>query len=130
MEQIQIIGHIGQDAVIKDFDGKQYGSFSVGVSSGYKNAEGARVESTNWYNVLTLETSRVQWLKSGAKVFVQGRSKTSIYRSREGEARISRDISAAYIDILVFAKDETATDPGTPPASSPPGRSGCAGKRR
>lgn len=113
MEQIQITGNIGQDAVIKEFSGVQYGAFTVAVNSGYTNPEGARVEITNWYNVLTREIKRVQWLKRGAKVFVQGRPKASIYKDKEWQNRISLDISANYIDILVFAKDEM--EEATPP---------------
>lgn len=119
MEQIQITGNIGQDAVIKEFSGTQYGSFTVGVNNSYTNGEGVRVESTNWYNVLTRETKRVQWLKKGARVFVQGRLKTSIYQNKEGQNRISLDISANYIDILVFAKDETEESTPSPTAETP-----------
>ena len=121
MEQIQITGNIGQDAVIKEFSGTQYGSFTVGVNNSYTNADGVKVESTNWHNVLTREVKRVQWLKKGTKVFVQGRPKASIYRNKDGEAMISRDISANYIDILVFVKEEpTDQQAGTPAAAENP----------
>lgn len=123
MEQTQIIGNIGQDAVIKDFNGKQYGSFTVGVNFGYKNAEGVRVETTNWYNILTSQTSRVQWLKKGAKVFVQGRLKASIYTNKEDQSRISLDMAANLIDIVTFVKDEqkdeNEANPANPPAPTP-----------
>lgn len=106
MEQIQIIGNIGGDATIKDFNGTKYLSFTVGVNSGYKQDDGTRVEKTNWYNVLSRETGRAQWLLKGAKVFVQGRLKTGLYTNKDGEKRISLDINSNLIDIVVFAKSE------------------------
>jgi single-strand DNA-binding protein len=109
MEKLAIIGNIGTDATIKEFNGRQFGSFTVGVNSSYKKDDGTKVERTNWYNVLTRETNRVQWLKKGAKVYVEGRLSTSIYRDKEGNNRISLDLAGSFIEIVSFAKTEDET---------------------
>lgn len=74
MVQIQVIGAIGRDADTKTLsDGREYSSFSVASS----NADG----TTTWFSVLATKSPKQHdFLTKGAKVFVQGELKTSIYK--------------------------------------------------
>lgn len=74
MLQIEVIGNIGADAEIKEFNGKKYVSFNVAHSERRKDANGTTVESTTWVSVLSFGDGGglTQYLKRGAKVFVRG----------------------------------------------------------
>lgn len=74
MVQIQVIGALGRDADTKTLsDGREYSSFSVAS----QNADG----TTSWFSVLAPKSARQHdFLTKGAKVFVQGDLKTSIYK--------------------------------------------------
>lgn len=73
MLKIEIIGNIGSDAVVKDFNGKKYIAFNVAHSEKYKDAQGNTVEKTTWVSVLKPgESNVVQYLKKGTGVYVCG----------------------------------------------------------
>lgn len=65
MEKIIINGNVGKEPTVKDVNGKQYTSFSVGVYTG-------KDKPTNWYEVMAYgdQTSR---MAKGQKVLVMGR---------------------------------------------------------
>ena len=73
MLQIEIIGNIGNDAQVKDFNGKKYIAFNVAHSEKFKNQQGVETERTTWVSVLKPgESGIVQYLRKGTPVFVRG----------------------------------------------------------
>lgn len=80
-----IIGHLGGDVELKQFENGNVANFSVATDEGYKKADGTVVEDTQWHNVsVNGKMAEVchKYLKKGSKVYIQGR-----YRSKtvEGE---------------------------------------------
>lgn len=108
MEQMQIIGHIGQDAKILNTNGVDWLKFTVACYSSFKKDDGTAVETTNWYNCTTKQTKIAPYLKKGTKVFVQGKLNTSIYKDSNNENKISRDLRAEKLELL--SKKETETE--------------------
>ena len=81
MLQIEIIGNIGNDAQVKDFNGKKYIAFNVAHSEKFKNQQGVETERTTWVSVLKPgESGIVQYLKKGTPVFVRGEMSVIIGR--------------------------------------------------
>jgi single-strand DNA-binding protein len=114
MEQITIIGNVGKSE-IRENNGVKQLLFSVAVDDSYKNGSGEKVERVNWYSVFSSEVKRIEWIKKGAKVLVQGKLSTSIYKTTDGRQMINYTVNRPYIEMVNFAKDETGiTD--TPPA--------------
>lgn len=73
MLKIEIMGNIGNDAQVKDFNGKKYIAFNVAHSEKFKNAQGVETERTTWISVLYPgESPIVQYLRKGTGVFVRG----------------------------------------------------------
>ena len=73
MLKIEIMGNIGNDAQVKDFNGKKYIAFNVAHSEKFKNAQGVETERTTWVSVLYPgESPIVQYLRKGTGVFVRG----------------------------------------------------------
>jgi single-stranded DNA-binding protein len=113
MEQITIIGNIGK-AEVKESNGIKQLMFSVAVDNSYKDQSGTKVERTNWYTVFSSEVKRAEWIKKGAKVFVQGRFSVSLYKANDGRQLINYTVNNPFIEIVQFAKDENDKAPATP----------------
>lgn len=106
MQQITIIGNVGQDAVIRDHNGNKYLKFTVAVNEKYKNAQGEPVEKTNWYNIIYNRSENLaQYLKAGTQVLVQGVPSYALYQTTQNKTAISLDIRASQIQLLNSKKE-------------------------
>ena len=107
MQQIQIIGNLGQDAEAVNFGGKEYTKFSLAVTEKKKNEK-----VTTWYYVLYQGSHLLQYLLKGTKVFVQGNIALSIYTSKSGTPQINASVYASRIELLTPKKESTSdTEP-------------------
>jgi len=108
MNQLQIIGNLGQDPEMRYTpDGQAVTSFSVAVNRKYKTAAGEQREDTDWFNVSAwgkLGELANEHLARGRQVFVQGRVKVRAYEGRNGESRVSLDVTADTIRFLGVSK--------------------------
>lgn len=107
MQKIEILGTIGRDLEIKNLNGSETAVFSVAVNSVYRNQDGEKVESTNWYNIYSKQKGRGEYLKKGANVFVRGNLRVSIYKDKQNENKISLDVTATEIEITKFLPKES-----------------------
>jgi single-strand DNA-binding protein len=67
MKQLSIIGHIGQDATIKEVNGNHFVDFSVAVNERYKKNDGTEVESTQWFSCSTKNLKLAEFLKKARR---------------------------------------------------------------
>lgn len=86
--RVQLIGNLGRDPEIKNFDGgKKMVKVSVATNETYKNTAGEKVTETNWHNLVawgkTAELAE-KYLKKGSEVAVDGRLVTRSYDDKEG----------------------------------------------
>lgn len=105
-EQLTIIGHIGQDASIKEHNGNRFISFSIGVNKGYKNANGDWVDVTNWWSVIVRNEKLVPHLTKGKYIMVQGEPKIKVFRNQEGVTLPALNLNADSIHFLVQPKTQ------------------------
>lgn len=81
MATVTIIGNLGEDAKIKDVNGKRLASFSIADKSGF-----GENKQTNWYGVTIWDglakTDFVDYLKKGQKVMVVGELSTREYNGK------------------------------------------------
>lgn len=113
MLQCEIIGNLGSDAEIKNFDGKKYVSFSVAHSEISKDQQGNRVEQTTWVSVLWFGDGggMFQYLKKGCKVFVRGRERVKLYSDKSGNVQFAINVNATEVQLCGF-KGETGNAQG------------------
>ena len=95
MQQIQIIGNLGADAEVREFNGSQFTTFRVGVSEKISTTDGPR-EVTTWYSCsYNRDTTRLlPYLKKGQMVFVEGKPSYSMYDSAVHRCKM--------IDVKIF----------------------------
>ena len=102
MLKVELIGNIGADAEVKDFQGNKFVTFRVAHSSRYKDAQGNETESTTWVDVTMNDTESkvVPFLKQGVKVFVRGNASLRVYSSpKDKMMKAGLQVSAWEIEL-------------------------------
>ena len=105
MLQVEIIGNIGNDAQVKDFNGKKYISFNVAHSEKFTTKQGVETERTTWVSVLRPgESGLVQYLKKGTPVFVRGDLSFKQYQDQHHNWQTGVNCLAREIQLLPSGK--------------------------
>ena len=110
MKQLTVIGHIGQDATIKDVNGNQYVDFSVAVNESYTKNDGTKVESTQWFSCSTKNLKIAEFLKKGTQVHVQGNFNVNTYQDKNRNWCTGINLHASNIQLLTPKKNEEGLD--------------------
>lgn len=109
--QVHIIGHLGADPEIKTTTtGKKTSRLRVAAKEAYVNAEGKRVESTEWITVVAWEglAERTEkFMRKGMQVAICGRIHTRDYVDAKGEKKWITEVIAT--DILMLGSPEKKT---------------------
>ena len=107
-----IIGNLGRDPEMRYTpNGRPVTEFSVAVNQSTKNQQtGEWVEATDWFRV-TVWGDRAErtaeQLRKGNRVFVEGRFRTREFEGRDGQKRISLEITADnVVSLEARARDE------------------------
>lgn len=84
MIKMQLIGHLGQDAVVNNVNGKTVINFSIAHSEKFKNKEGVEVNKSVWVSAAywTDRTAVAPYLKKGSQVYVEGSPEAKTYRNQ------------------------------------------------
>ncbi|WP_298484826.1 single-stranded DNA-binding protein [uncultured Maribacter sp.] len=94
--KVQLIGHLGQDPEIVTLDsGKKLAKFSIATTDHYKNANGEKVEDTQWHTIVAWgKTADIveSYLQKGKQVAVEGKLTHRSYETKEGEKRYITEI--------------------------------------
>jgi len=96
MQTISIIGNMGKDAEVKNFSGKDYTVFSVGVSE-KKGTENV----TTWWNVYKYGKNEglLQYLKKGTKVFISGGFSYK-QSEKDGKTFINLNVNCEKLELI------------------------------
>lgn len=83
MLQLSIIGNLGADAEVKDFNGKKAVCFNVAHTDRWTDEAGTKHDSTTWVScILNGEGGNLlPYLKRGATVYAVGDCSTRVYSS-------------------------------------------------
>lgn len=94
--QVTLIGNLGQDPEVFKFDnGKKKIKFSLATHEVYRNAEGEKVTSTQWHNIIAwgkISEIMGDLLKKGKQIAVMGRLNYRSYEDKEGKQRYVTEI--------------------------------------
>lgn len=118
MQQLMIIGNVGQDATIVENNGNPFISFSVACNESYVDANGTKHEKTQWYNCVhrTRTNNVAAYIRKGDKIGVVGKPDFQIYRDKQGVAKIDAQIIVQTLDLIGGKKEEPANAPAAPTA--------------
>ena len=94
--RVQLIGNLGADPEIKIFDsGKKKVTLSLATSDNYKNANGEKVEQTQWHNIIAWgKTADVaeKYLQKGSEIAIDGKIQYRSYEDKNGEKKYVTEI--------------------------------------
>jgi single-strand DNA-binding protein len=97
--KVMIIGNLGADPEMRYTpSGRPVTQFNVAVNQSTKNQQtGEWVEATDWFRISVWgdrAERAAEGLRKGNKVFVEGRFKTREFEGRDGQKRMSLEITA------------------------------------
>ncbi len=94
---VQLIGRLGQDPEVRELTtGRKLTTFSVATSDTYTNADGDKIEDTQWHNIVAwgkVGEIASEHLTKGAEVCLQGKLIHRTYENKEGEKRYVSEIN-------------------------------------
>lgn len=120
---MQLIGHLGQDAVVNNVNGKTVINFSVAHSEKFKNKEGVEVNKSVWVSAAywTDRTAVAPYLKKGSQVYVEGSPEAKTYRNQNTN-EVMPQLSLRVTSIqLIGGSKQSNTEPQSDFISQPNG---------
>lgn len=94
--KVQLIGNLGMNPEIKTLEsGKKLAKFSIATNESYKNAQGEKVEDTQWHNLVAWgKTADIieKYLQKGNEVAIEGKLNNRSYEDKDGNKRYITEI--------------------------------------
>jgi single-strand DNA-binding protein len=104
---VQLIGRLGKDPEVKNFEKWKKASFSIATTDSYKNQKGEKVEDTQWHNIVIwgkLAGVAEKYLKKGQEVAIEGKLIHRVYESN-GEKKYITEINVNDFVMLSNSKN-------------------------
>lgn len=117
MQQLTLVGHIGNSAEVKDLGATQVINFSLAVSEKIKNEN-----VTTWYKCayFTNNVAIAPWLTKGSLIGVLGKPDIEIYQAGDGSTKANLKCFVREIKLYSSTKEKTTAAPQqTSPNNSP-----------
>ena len=122
VNKVILVGNLGQDPDIRSMqDGRKIANLSIATSESWRDKNsGERKERTEWHRVVifneNLSKIAEQYLKKGAKVYVEGQMQTRKWTDQAGLERYSTEVVLSGFNgtLTMLGK----RDGGPPPADS------------
>ena len=98
VNKVILVGNLGADPEIKRTqDGRPIANLSVATSESWRDkATGERKEKTEWHRVVIFSEGLCkiaeQYLKKGAKVYLEGQLQTRKWQDKDGKDRYSTEV--------------------------------------
>jgi single-strand DNA-binding protein len=112
MIKLQIVGHLGKDAVLNTVGGKTVINFSVAHSERYKDTSGNTVEKTTWVECAywTERTAVHPYLKKGTLVYAEGTPDVRSYTTQDGRQGASITMRLQNVQLLGGSGGQSGSD--------------------
>ena len=98
VNKVILVGNLGRDPEVRRMNsGESVVSFSVATSETWRDkASGERKERTEWHNVVIFNENlgkiAEQYLKKGAKVYLEGQLQTRKFTDKNGQERQTTEV--------------------------------------
>lgn len=104
LNQVQIIGRLGQDPEVREVQGNLVANFSIATTEKWKDKNsGEPMEHTEWHRVAVwgrLAEIVEQYVFKGSLIYISGKLKTSKYTDANGVEKYSTTIDADTMKML------------------------------
>ncbi len=102
--RVQLIGNVGNDPEIKQFDGgKKLANLTLATNDYYTNDKGEKVSQTEWHRVSAWgKTADLieQFVTKGKEIAIDGKLTHRSYEDKNGEKRYITEVVANEVMLL------------------------------
>ena len=95
--RVQLIGHVGNDPEIKTFEGgRKLATITLATNDHYKNAQGEKVEQTEWHRLTAWGATAdliEKLVTKGKEIAIDGKLTHRTYDDKNGEKRFITEVS-------------------------------------
>jgi single-strand DNA-binding protein len=98
VNKVILIGNLGRDPEIRSTqDGREIANLAIATSESWKDKNtGERKEKTEWHRVVIFSDGLVNvvknYLKKGAKVYIEGQLQTRKWTDKDGQEKYSTEV--------------------------------------
>ena len=98
LNKVMLIGHLGRDPEVRSFqNGGKVCTLRIATSETWKDRDtGERRERTEWHSVSIFSEGLVrvceQYLRKGAKVYIEGKLQTRKWQDQNGQDRYTTEV--------------------------------------
>jgi single-strand DNA-binding protein len=118
VNKVILVGHLGKDPEGRSFQsGGKIVNMSIATSERWKDrTSGEQKERTEWHNVVVMNDGLVkvaeQYLKKGAKVYIEGQLRTRKWQDTNGNDRFTTEVVLGAFNSALVLLDRREADPG------------------
>lgn len=133
VNKVILIGHLGADPEIRRTqDDRKIASMRLATSESWRDrTSGERKERTEWHSVVVFTEGLVKicenYLKKGAKVYIEGKLQTRKWQDQNGQDRYSTEIVLNGFNATITMLDSQGGN--RPPAANGPDDYGTSSNR-
>ena len=101
--KVTLIGRTGKEVEITTFENGQKASVSLATTDFYKNAQGEKVEDTQWHNLVAfgkIAELLQKYVAKGQEIAIEGKIVNRSYEDKEGVTRYISEIRVEEILLL------------------------------
>lgn len=115
--KVQLIGNLGQDPIITNLEnGKKVARFSLATNTYYKNANGEKVQQTDWHSIVAwgkVADIIEKYVTKGKEIAIEGKLASRSYEDKLGEKRYITEVIVSEILLLGNAQHSQDTHENT-----------------
>ena len=124
VNKVILVGNLGSDPEVKTTpSGAEVANFSLATSESWTDkASGEKQTKTEWHRlVLWRRLAEVagQYLKKGAKIYVEGKLETRSWEDKEGQKRFTTEVVVHQLEMLGGDRQEGSAQQHEQPAPAP-----------
>ncbi len=104
INKVILIGNLGAEPEVRAMpSGEKVTTVRLATSENWKDKQGEKQERTEWHRVVffgTLATISGDYLRKGAKIYVEGSLRTRKWQDQSGQERYTTEIVASDMQML------------------------------
>jgi single-strand DNA-binding protein len=104
INKVILIGNLGRDPEMRQTQtGGAVANISLATSEAWKDKDGQQQEQTEWHRIVffgRLAEIAGEYLKKGAKVYIEGRLRTRKWQDKDNQDRYTTEIIANEMQML------------------------------
>jgi single-strand DNA-binding protein len=110
VNKVSLVGHLGNNPEMRTFDnGNKMAKIRLATNESYRDADGKKVDNTQWHNLVAFGTKAdfaEKYLAKGKNIMVDGRLVNRNYEDKDGKKHFITEIQIN--EIMILDKKEKA----------------------